>query len=1324
MKITQNIAIENKNEADGNCPACGRTGIPVFLLRQSVIKMKPHKTVEADPDYLDLVNYAKKLNFKSRMPDEELQDYGYILRTLRNGYIYVMQQQGADINSRILHSYECIEGALRLKNYHELIGTTPRPISKACKNYCHTIPASFIHLQKGCTHAWVAYSAHPWNEETINNYLQEQDNHALSRFTKIDVKKFKDFPSEATDNRAVPFIDIFGCSFDKNENHESKVLEFRFNNLPTDFESAHAFIGLKNEKLKYAMHTSNLYIAKKPISCGVVLEDTFGIAEELNSQRQKNLCMFDNEAELPPDEEIKLDDDFDAGFDVDKQNQIFESRAQNMLKMINPKLKNRFKYYLPNIFKKRTILQLMMQYRNSIVTSYDREIEKVKEAIEKYEKVKPTGNIYSTPLFTKDHMKLSDLIMDKKNALNDFDGCINQREIGIFNDELKSAYQELVDYCKEWSQDYFTYVRWLFGDKEYQSKYSKITPKSVNMVRFWQAEFDFTNEESIQSHIKDVTQILIDASHFEVKLDEDNALWDELLSNPSSIYYIITHLNINGIDLEQKDFIDINTDTEISWNDVISRSLNIALIPNKLQEDQLKKESDEKKKILTQQQKELEEKIKINQQELDKLEKERKTIPLQDTERHKQLQRKKRQHTQQIQKLKGQLKNVNTQLSARNPTNSPYSKKLVLAHGYLNDVSLNKYSRLVKDQKLTLIKPQYSEIHFMFRLAQLNVYPLRLDVKIRPTHIEPLVALISQMNRTYYSSEGLTLQEQKFLSQFETDDEKRPVDEKQPAGKKASLKKLRLMMFLPDLEIKNTIESFIKNLENNVLKPQELAKVIKPVLKEKVKLEQTKTELETKIEQHKEQKQTTIEEIKHDNRIEKNRQILNQEREKLEQILNQNQQEQIDLDKTTHQAKIEKHRSSVNIAKTGFAINIAVSGIIGVLTLSNIWDNLKQWGTPQAGEGELQLQHQLYTNLLSLGLMGVDLTSQYRDVKLKVQLLKATEAGTSITKIESRLALNNIIIRTVSVAFATITVIDAIGEFISAFDMANMEDSRYYHARLVGATFVAGGAILLVIGTPIAFIVGILALIAGTIAVMFSKKYDNYTPIQHWLNRCCFGKQDELEYLDYYAYHEEDYNTHSGFGWAINDYMNVVYGINTFIRLKPLHNTPVQTYPANYSTKDSPNSMQRHIYFYVNIAEFAENNPNESLSAHIRLHLKDNIYTDFKYHVDAQGIKLIQINESSMQDDYLSTDMEDYENKYDQPKTNSYPIAYSTIGKPKSKSQDFSLQKSPEHDFQILTINKWIAGTLGYYRIKKYQIIIQYNHREEVPLIIMKNGKI
>lgn len=130
MKKTTNTAIENKDEAAGHCLACERTGLPVFLLRQAVIKTKFNKIKQVNQTYQELANYTKTLDFKHRMPDEELEYYDYVLRTLRNGYVYVMQQQGENIESRILHVYECIDGALRLKNFLELTNTEPRPIKR------------------------------------------------------------------------------------------------------------------------------------------------------------------------------------------------------------------------------------------------------------------------------------------------------------------------------------------------------------------------------------------------------------------------------------------------------------------------------------------------------------------------------------------------------------------------------------------------------------------------------------------------------------------------------------------------------------------------------------------------------------------------------------------------------------------------------------------------------------------------------------------------------------------------------------------------------------------------------------------------------------------------------------------------------------------------------------------------------------------------------------------------------------------------------------------------------------------------------------------
>lgn len=400
-----------------------------------------------------------------------------------------------------------------------------------------------------------------------------------------------------------------------------------------------------------------------------------------------------------------------------------------------------------------------------------------------------------------------------------------------------------------------------------------------------------------------------------------------------------------------------------------------------------------------------------------------------------------------------------------------------------------------------------------------------------------------------------------------------------------------------------------------------------------------------------------------------------------------------------------------------------ISGVVGAITLNNLWENLKEWGKPKEGEGEMQLDRQLATNLVSLVLMGSDLTTQYRDIKFKMQLLKATRAGTGIVEIEGRMALNNIIMKSVARAFAAITVLDAIGELKSAFDMVNMEDKSYFRARIYGSIGLVTGAILLAISNPFTFIGGIILLIAGTVAIMFSKEYDNYTPIQHWLNCCCFGKQKELEYLRDSAYHEEDYSDHSGFGRSVNDYMIVIYGIETFVRIKPLYNPPQHSYPANYYDKNTANAMQRHIYFYVNIAEFAENNPNESLTAHIRLQPNDSKYIDFKYKVTTQGIKLMQIQESSGHNDYIITDINDYANQYEKTDSiRSYPIIKTNVDI--TKFDEFSLAKSPEQDHQELIINKWMGGTIGYNQIKKYQILIQYNHREEIPLIITKNSKI
>ncbi|WP_167370346.1 toxin VasX, partial [Gilliamella mensalis] len=488
MKKTANIAIENKDEAAGRCPACERTGLPVFLLRQAVIKTKFIKIEEVNRTYQELADYTKTLNFKHRMPEDTLEYYDYVLRTLRNGYVYVMQQQGDDIESRILNAYECIDGALRLKDAHELPHTQPRPLSKACKNACHTIPASFINLDdKRFTQAWVAYSSQPWSKKTFDDYLKEQDSNALSRFTKIDIQNLKDSPSDATGKRAVPFKDIFGSSYESYQNENSKVLEFRFDKHLDNFESAHPFTSLKDQKLKYVLHTHQLYQGGKPISCGIVLEDTLGIAEELNSQRVSKLHIFCSDV---PKQQVKPLASFD-----DDEAKVYQQRGEQMYNHVNPTLKRWFKYYQADMFKKRTILQFIENYRTSIEDAYDTEIARLQEH---YDYLKDIDAAYDSgeEFLRKVEYEIKEAESEKAKKIEKINQHINHGEVEKFKGELETEFEEITRYYQEWSQDYFTYVRWLFGEAKFISQYSKIKPTSFNQNHFWQKEFDFSNDTS------------------------------------------------------------------------------------------------------------------------------------------------------------------------------------------------------------------------------------------------------------------------------------------------------------------------------------------------------------------------------------------------------------------------------------------------------------------------------------------------------------------------------------------------------------------------------------------------------------------------------------------------------------------------------------------------------------------------------------------------------------------------------------------------------------------------------------------------------------
>ena len=1338
MQKEINTANQNKKQAAGKCPVCERKGIPVFLLRQAVIKLAPFEGAKSDLDYQSLANYAQKINFKNRMPDEQLKDYGYILRTLRNGYVYVMQQKGDDINTRMLEAYECIDGALRLKDAYSLSGTEPRPLSKACYNACHSIPASFINLDdRVYTNAWVAYVSQPWSSETINQYIKEQDKLALSRFTHIDITKLKDDPNQATNNRAVPFADIFGKADDTES--VSNVLEFRIKKDPlTNFKSAHPFVSLYNQKRLFAYHVNQL----SDSSCGVVVEDTFGIAEELNSQRLSHLHIF-NEKPLTDDELKLAEESIDNLDDIDKETKIYEQRAKNMLKTINPDLQQRFKYYEAGMLKKRMIFELMTQYRQSIVTSYDREIAKVEEVIEK---VVNSGNDHvgynGIPVSAGMRARIGRLSSDKKQALDDFDDCVNQDTIQNFTSELESAYNEVVNYCREWSQDYYTYVRWLFGKQEFISDYGEAKPSSFNLVHFWQREFDFSVETALMAHVTEVTQILLDSTHSEIKFANDSALWDELLSNPESIYYIIDYNNPKGIDRDEEVYVELTDNRLLKPNDIISNVLNFTPVVNKVIEEVNKEALKRKQYILEQNKAQLEAEIKINQQKIEQLESKKKSIPVHNQTEIQELIKAKRKYNAEIQTLNKELEKVNQQMSEMAQPNVSNLGQSANRNDLLNNTALKKQAVLIKDKLHIPIKSQWMRLNAFDQLARIGAMPVEINIQIKPENIAKIQNLITQMQRGFFNRGLYHPHEQEFLQNFD-------IDEKVTKTGTTKTRKAKFTLCFPDKVTRSLFVEFIKKT-NGILNPYELKKFIESAYKDYFKLIYKQKNLQAQLENATKNKTSINEKINQGSSKNTSNKTtkINQKIEKIGDFSNKNK---IDLETVINKIELEGVNSEIKIGKITFAINLAVDAISCVVTLMNIKDTLKEWGVAKEGSGEQKVKVQLIKDVVSLALMSIDLTSQYQNIKLNKQLENAI--NTNKQAIRSQLKLNTLINKTVSRVTAVITVLEAIGELKSAFDMVDMEDKTYVTYRFLGSIASIIGIVIALIGTLVTIIIGVALMIGGALAIIFSKKYDKFTPIQHWLNRCYFGKQAELEYLGYDAYHEEDRYSHSGFGLALNDYIVMLYGIQTFIRLQSLYNgAPV------VSIGDSANMFQEHIYFYVDIPDFAKANPNEVLTASIRLYLYNwehldnqssvitDKYIDLKCRVTTNGIEVLEIKNGPGTDKYICTDKKVFFNKYELPSLISkFPsstgeryidepaefqltqtLANGTKvieSKPKfSDIKNVMVKQGDSIDSDGLIINKWIAGTIGANSIKKYHIIIEYNNREAVPLIITKKS--
>lgn len=1320
MKKTENIAKENQNEAKGNCLACGRVGIPVFLLRQAVVKTQSLLTKSIDPIYQELADYTKSLDFNNRKPEIELEYYSYVLRTLRDGYVYVMHQLDDDINSRIFHVYECIEGALRLKKLYELTNTQPRPISKACKNAYHTIPASFINLEEHYTYAWVAYTSQPWSEKTINDYLKQQDSKILSRFTKINIKQFKDSPAEATGNRSVPFKDIFGSNYQESNNDDSKVLEFRFGDKGlNNFKSVHPFISLKSQKQKYAIHVSQLYNGDKPISCGVVLEDTFGIAQELNSQRLSQLHIFTNQEDNKDNQKSELNDQQCDVVSLKDATQVYQKRGEQLYKSVNPILKKRFKYYQPDMFKKRTILQLIENYRTSVENAYDTEIARLQEW---YDYIKDIDAAYDSgnDIFYKAQNDIAKAESEKAEKIKKINEQLDNKKIDSFKGELETAFADIEKYYQEWSQDYFTYVRWLFGNAQFVSKYSKIKPTTFNQAPFWQQEFDFSTSIRALSYIKEVLQILLDSTHAEVRLDEDNALWDELLSNHNSIFYVIEHQNNQGINIDAPAFVNLDNNTSLKWRDVISNSTGLVLAYNTYQAEKTQNTQTDKEKELQKAKERVELDIEKKRQEINAKQEELNNNRKYNPQEHKKLQKIRDQKIKELKQLNEHLASINHQLAEMAEGNSVMTD--VGKNRYLHQQALKKYSVLRTHKQFQPIEPRLKQLDSLAYLGDIGAYPVEFTKKVRPEKIRQVYSLLTQLQGGLFRENSLTGPEIAFLKKFDVTDAKYDVGVKKP-----TTQTLKFTLCFPDEVSKGLVVGFLKNKE--IVNPNDFKNFLATKMPDYVTLVNRQAVLEGKIDITNRQKASNDEAIHQSNQNKRDDKTREYEIKKETEAMNQEENNKIKIEQNqSRYEQAKRTRQNVKAAR----LNYTVNAVMGVITMLNILDNIKTFEKIEESNPQKQKQRQLAIDLSSLALLSVDSIAIYRDIKLRMQLVKAMRSKVTkvaVPKIENLLESNTIISKSIARAFAFITVLEALGELKSAFGMWNMEDKRYFVFRVAGSFALGFGAIFLLAGSSFVIGGGVILLLAGIYLIAISKKYDNFTAIDHWLNRCYFGVQKEFDFLGYDAYHEEQ-NSFVGFGHSVNDYLVAISGIDTFMMFKK---------PSLYN---GMKLYHRHIYFYLQYLDYTSSS-NKSLRASVRLFGKNDQsnadFIEFNFNINSTKINkhpapndniLIHTNEDKDKEilkirDYVTTQksyfVERYESKSFKTIINRKAIWKSNFEDIEKVELKSSTPNQPKSDLTAIT---WVAGTFACDQLKSYQINIYTDTTDcnEIPLIINRDS--